>query len=349
MKKWLIVFMLVLFASAVQAQTGLMPTALFPIADLGIELPVPSSWSYREADGVYFAASESDLDLATDGNPNSVPTSPVMQLAAVTLNDLATVTALPLQRSFDTVARQLGFQISGEAMPSSVLGHLSLTGFGTVNNAGLILTVWIQGESLVVLTLTTPDATTANANARDWGTILGNIKASDALDLDRRVTSTYGFEVAYPQAWTPVSFENNGLFGVFETSADAQLVLSGSGTTNITATSFVVSFNRFADLSLTDQSTPADLGDILSANLGLSDQVTQGEFYVNGTIGTGLYGQMPNGRWLYVVGTLDTDQQVVLFYMLAAPNETALSDLMPTFWAMLHSTNQDLSALPTSN
>ncbi len=344
MKRFFVLF-LVFSSVALAAQAQVTPDARFLIADLGLELPVPSRWTYREGDGVYFAANDADIDAVLDDNPATVPSTPVIQLVAVQLQNPQAVTALPLRDAFDTAARQLQFT-TAEPLPSSVLGRLALTGFGTRQNAGFILTVWLQDGRLVLLSMTTPDAASAQAQARAWGTILSTIQAVDALPLERRAVSTYGFEMAYPEGWTVLNLEDGGLFGVFETAADAQLVASGTATTGIRDSSVVVSVNRFEELRLTDDSPTTELQSILSANLGLTMQVTHGEFFVIGMRGTGLYGQMPNGRWLYVVGVLDTTNDLVFFYMLAAPTEARLLELQPTYLTMLHSTNLDLSQLP---
>ncbi|XWX03132.1 hypothetical protein VZO05_11530 [Aggregatilineales bacterium SYSU G02658] len=345
MKRLFVLF--VVFSSvALAARAQVAPDARFLIADLGLELPVPSRWTYREGDGVYFAATDADIDAVLDDNPATVPSTPVIQMVAVQLQNPQAVTALPLRDAFNTAARQLQFNTSDEPLPSSVLGRLALTGFGTRQNAGFILTVWLQDERLVLLSMTTPDAASAQAQARAWGTILSTIQAVDALPLERRAVSTYGFEMAYPEGWTVLNLEAGGLFGVFETAADAQLVASGTATSGIRDSSVVVSVNRFEELRLTDDSPTTALQTILSANLGLTEQVTHGEFFVNGMSGTGLYGKMPNGRWLYVVGVLDTVNDLVFFYMLAAPTEARLLELQPTYLTMLHSTNLDLSQLP---
>lgn len=344
--KRLFITMAIFSSVALAAHAQAAPDARFLIADLGLELPVPSRWTYREADGVYFAASEADIDAVLDNNPATVPSGPVIQMVAVQLQNPQAVMALPLRDAFDTVARQLQFNAAGDPLPSSVLGRLALTGFGTRQNAGYILTVWAQDERLVVLSMTTPDAASAQAQARTWGTILSTIQAVDALPLARRATSTFGFDMGYPEGWTALNLEAGGLFGVFETAADAQLVASGTATTGIRDSSVVVSVNRFEDLRLTDDSPTTELQSILSMNLGLTDQVMHGEFFVSGMSGTGLYGKMPNGRWLYVVGVLDTTNDLVFFYMLAAPTEERLLELLPTYLTMLHSTNLDLSILP---
>jgi len=346
MKRLLTLLFAVLSSTALTAQAQVNPDARFLIADLGLELPVPANWTYREGEGVYFAASESDIDAVLDGSPATLPSGPVIQMAAVLLQNPQAVTALPLRDAFDTAARQLQFSMTGEPLAASVLGRLSLTGFGTRQGAGFILTVWVQDDRLVLLNMTTPDAASAQAQARAWGTILATIQAVDALPLERRAVSTYGFEMGYPTGWTVLNLEAGGLFGIFESAADAQLVSSGTATTSIRDSSVVVSVNRFEELRLSDDSPTTELQALLTANLGLTEIVTHGEFFVNQMEGTGLYGRMPNGRWLYVVGALDTENDLVFFYMLAAPTKDRLLELLPTYLTMLHSTNLDLSGLP---
>lgn len=344
MKKWLTVLISIIgLASVAQAQDDLNPDALFPIADLEISLPVMSNWSYREADGVYFAASDTDLDLATDGDPFTVPTALVMQLSAITVSNLGARDDTPLEDLNTAIVNQLGIIAQEAPLSSSVLGHHALTIFGSINGAGVALSIWTQDDKVLMLSLTIPDAAAISFYAQQWGSILGNITATLGHELDRKVTSTYGFEVAYPQAFTPLNFEQNGLFGLFENAEDAQLVASGAGTSNVTGASFVVTLNSFDNLGLNAQSTPTDLQTVLLDNLGLEKVLPQGEFYVDGNVGTGFYGVIPNGRWLYVVGTLDTENEIVLFYMLTAASEDILLEVIPTYYGMLHSTNQNLS------
>jgi len=244
----------------------------------------------------------------------------------------------PLNDIQATVAAAVGFSPAADALSSAVLGHHALTTPGSINGANVLLTLWTQADTLALLSLTTPQD--LSAFARVWGFITANIQALDALELTETATSSYGFDIAYPQGWVPLNQEARGSFVIFESLADAQAVQAGGD--QVQATTVVVSLNNFGALNLGQGAEPQDLQPILE-QLNLGSAEIAGEFFVNGQPGLGIYGQIPSGRWLYSVAALNAEDETVLFYTLSVPDEDTLETLLPTFYSMLHSTNQDLN------
>lgn len=341
MKKWLLALAgaVTLSLSGQALAQELNPDALFPVEDLGIGLPLPSTWGYQSsADGLYFAASQNDLAAATDGNRATVPAGAVIQLQWVPLSSISATPETPLTDIQALVASAVGFSPAADALSSAVLGHHALTTPGSINGANVLLTLWTQADTLAVLSLTTPQE--LSAFARVWGFITANIQALDALELTQTAASSYGFDIAYPQGWVSLNQEARGSFVVFEALADAQAVQAGSD--QVQAATVVVSLNNFGALNLPADPTPQDLQPALE-QLNLGSAEIAGEFFVNGQPGLGIYGQIPNGRWLFSVATLNAEERTVLFYTLSVPDEKALETLLPTFYSMLHSTNLNLN------
>jgi hypothetical protein len=322
------------FSSSAQT-ADFNPDTLFPLNDIGLNLPVPSTWTYRLVDGVYFAGDDTAIDLASDGDMNTAPTSPVMYIKVIAFSSLGLTDETTTSDFASSWFSRMGLSAFG-SFDASVMGHHAITQYGSFGAGESIQTVWTQSSQWLILTLDVPF--NAQGYLSTWETLLEDISATDALDLDETYDSGFGFSVDYPSDWTVLGLESQGVFAFLEDGNDSSLVETGNFVTS--APFVLISQSTYSDLQLSSSVRPTDLYTLLMFDTDLPPVTYEGGFYVNEDEGVGISTEMSNGQWRYSVVAIDPDAELVTAYTLYAPSENALESVLPTFLMMLHSAEE---------
>ncbi|MFP4322040.1 MAG: hypothetical protein ACLFTK_06270 [Anaerolineales bacterium] len=336
----LVVLSLAMLMPSVAAQRDSPPAFDTPYDAYGLTLQHPPGWlpDANTDQGVTIVANPDDLLVATDEDPTTRATEPVIALDLLPL-DAPLLQAPPDPRLEDLVPGLiLGLDFTvDDVFNSSVAGRRALTLIGT-DNAGTdgLVTLWTQNTDLAVLILSLPGPPTAAEWRAPWERMLAEITPAEAPPLPNEITSTFmEVRMDYPAEWTPLDAPDR--FGLFEFPGDRDLFSLGRD-------------DLFTGLVLTGIYQPTD--DLVRAGVLPDDPTVDDLLALNVTFlrlrdvqvheawlfdAPGLLVRAVNGNDYDVYGVMGYVEGNVYFLQVISQIDGEVDAFIPTFHAILAS------------
>ncbi len=325
----LAIFVVILPSVAAQdTETGWDLTQDLKFTDLGIDVKYPTDWVYAasEKNGIFIAETKEDAALAADGDQTTVTTGTTINVIAIPTARLKLPEGVKLDDYVDYIVKAYDTTEKDKRLEAPIIGRRSITTLTEGSNQkGMIITAWVQGDTLVTMILTTPDYDTLVSDLTSWALFMKAITPIDALPLSETplTLTTAKAEIYMPEGWvTP-----EGSYLTYELQSDVDNKTSEGAM-------IFAGEQSLSDLKLADDAKLADAVTAIAANVGATP-TQQEDFILLGQPAIMFTGMDGTGKYVIITTALvnGTTVQVVLI----APTAEKFSSLIPTYLAVVQS------------
>jgi hypothetical protein len=331
----LLVMLLVAPISAARAQEHKLLwdlTETMKVTDLGFKFMYPKGWVYDTKAGIKLAETKGDLELSLDDDPKTNPEGYTITLAAFTFDDLKLEKDATLEDTMDAALKLTSITADGDPFELPVLTRRSLTIFGTsaASKRPGLLTVWKQGEFVVLFGIGMPEAS-SDANY-SWGNILGTVQPIEPLKLSKETltVSKAKINIAYPDGWTEMPNESGKV--VLENEKDKDDLAHPTGYVIVVLELATDDLKSMLNLEV---ESPDDLVKLIET-LQPHDDVTVTEHIILNQPARTVRGadKKNKGYWGYITAFTINDTAVIAG--VVAPSEEKLNEIEQTWLQILN-------------
>jgi|GEM_PF-6614657 len=194
--------------------------------EVGYMVNIPGDW-VADTDGAgtyYLATTAADINVLADGDNATAPkgdfAAQFVFLPREMMAELAGVETSNNLDLLDVIIEATGLTLSEDVVEFGVSTYRAVTAIGGPFHGGRDGAGTLIQHDGYVLVASFSGATTEvfNANAFNWGRLLGSYRPIEASSLATHETSPVGFNFNYPEGWQTVDVDDRT--GIYQLEAD---------------------------------------------------------------------------------------------------------------------------------